>query len=119
MGIGYRKRINICVLTDGDGFEQRSEVTKTVWAEYKEQSVSPAFVGQQSITGRNYEFLIDYDSTLDIGFGYVIEYDNKVFTIKAIDRGHRIDVGRRSDYRFDPAEDGNYYRLLTVSEQSG
>ena len=122
MGVGYRKLINIVALAEQmgvDALEPVNNVNKQVYAEIKELSVSNGFVGQQAVVSRGYEFLIDYDSTLDIGFGYGLEYDNKGFTIKAIDRGHRLSSDNKFSYRFVPAEDGNYYRLLCESESYG
>ena len=122
MGVGYRKLVNITRPTEqmgSDSLEPIVEVTKQVYAELKELSVSNGFTGQQAVTTRGYEFLIDYDSTLSIDFGNGVEYDNKQFVIKAIDRVHRISTDNKYSYRVQPAEDGNYYRLLCESESYG
>lgn len=122
MGVGYRKLVNITRPTEqmgSDSLEPIVEVTKQVYAELKELSVSNGFTGQQAVTNRGYEFLIDYDSQLSIDFGNGVEYDNKQFVIKAIDRCHRISTDNKYSYRVQPAEDGNYYRLLCESESYG
>lgn len=123
MGVGYRKLINICSLGEQQGpdaLEQQTEVIKQVYAEFKELTVTNGFTGQQAITARSYEFLIDYDSELPLDYyGKLVEYDNKQFMVKAIDRCHRISTDNKYSYRVQPAEDGNYYRLLCESESYG
>lgn len=122
MGIGQRKLINICSKgeqTAINGPEPKTELIKQVWAEVKDLSIGNSFTGYQAATTRSYEFLIDYDSSLAVDFNNVIEYANRSFLIRAVERGDRESVKNKNSFRFLENQEGMYLKLTADCESYG
>ena len=122
MGVGQRKKIQIVEKAEQqgvDGIEPIYNLVKQLWAEVSDVSIGNNFNGQQSAVIREYEFLIDYDSTLSLDYEKIIEYTNYQFLIKSIERGDRLPASNKYGYRFIENQEGAYIRITAESESYG
>jgi head-tail adaptor len=119
MGIGVSRKVNIVVAsyqTGVDGVEPYSEQLGQVWAQINTISQTKSFDANKAAFKTSYEFLIRYDSALDISIRAMIEYNNRTYIIQSIDRVDRVRAEDKFASQLINNPEGKYWRIVATSQ---
>jgi head-tail adaptor len=118
MGIGVARKVNIVVASyqqGADGIEPLAEQIGQVWAQINTISQTKTFDANKAAFKTSYEFIIRYDSALDITVRSMIEYNNRTYIIQSIDRVDRVRAADKFASQLQNNPEGKYWRIVATS----
>jgi SPP1 family predicted phage head-tail adaptor len=119
MGIGVARKVKIVVVgqTEGvDGPDVTSEEVANLWAQINTISQSKGFDAGKANFKTSYEFLIRYDSGIEISIRCMIEYSNRFYSIQSIDRVDRVRAEDKYSSQLQNNPEGRYWRIVATSQ---
>jgi head-tail adaptor len=119
MGWGVGRVIKLVTMTEGqgvDGIEPMAEEVATLYAQVNTISQSRGFDANKANYKTSYEFLIRYDTTLDINVAIMIEYNNRRYSTQTIERVDRVRAKDKFASQVIVNPQGRYWRVVATSE---
>jgi len=119
MGIGVARKVKIVVVgqTEGvDGPDVTSDEVANLWAQINTISQSRGFDAGKANFKTSYEFLIRYDSAIEISIRCMIEYSNRFYSIQSIDRVDRVKAEDKFASQLQNNPEGRYWRIVATSQ---
>jgi SPP1 family predicted phage head-tail adaptor len=119
MGIGVARKVKIVVVgqTEGiDGPDVTSDEVANLWAQINTISQSRGFDAGKANFKTSYEFLIRYDSAIEISIRCMIEYSNRFYSIQSIDRVDRVRAEDKYASQLQNNPEGRYWRIVATSQ---
>jgi head-tail adaptor len=99
-----------------DGIEPMAEEVATLYAQVNTISQSRGFDANKANYKTSYEFLIRYDTTLDINVAIMIEYNNRRYSTQTIERVDRVRAKDKFSSQVIVNPQGRYWRVVATSE---
>lgn len=119
MGWGVGRLIKLVALTTSqgvDGIEPMAEEVATLYAQVNTVIQTRGFDANRANYKTAYEFLIRYDSTLDINVAIMIEYNNRRYSTQTIERVDRVRAKDKFASQIIVNPQGRYWRIVATSE---
>lgn len=119
MGWGVGRLIKLVALTEqqgADGIEPAAEEMANLYAQVNVVNQSRGFDANKANYKTSYEFLIRYDSTLDINVAVMIEYNNRRYSTQSIERVDRVRAKDKFASKVILNPQGRYWRIVAISE---
>lgn len=119
MGWGVGRLVKLVALTTSqgvDGIEPMTEEMANVYAQVNTISQSRGFDANKANYKTSYEFLIRYDTTLDINVAVMIEYNNRRYSTQTIERVDRVRARDKFASQVIVNPQGRYWRIVATSE---
>lgn len=119
MGWGVGRLVKIVALSEqqgADGIEPIAEEVANVYAQINTVSQTRGFDANKGNYKTSYEFLIRYDSTLDINIAVMIEYNNRRYSTQSIERVDRVRAKDKFASQIINNPEGRYWRIVATSE---
>lgn len=119
MGWGVGRLIKLVALTTSqgvDGIEPMAEEVATLYAQVNTVNQTRGFDANKANYKTAYEFLIRYDSTLDINVAVMIEYNNRRYSTQTIERVDRVRAKDKFASQIIVNPQGRYWRIVATSE---
>ena len=99
-----------------DGVEPTSVETSNIYAQVNTINQTRGFDANKANYKTQYEFLIRYDSTLDINVAIMIEYNNRRYSTQTIERVDRVRARDKFSSQLQNNPQGRYWRIVATSE---
>lgn len=119
MGWGIGRMIKLVALTTSqgvDGIEPMAEEIANVYAQVNTINQTRGFDANKANYKTAYEFLIRYDTTLDINVAIMIEYNNRRYSTQTIERVDRVRARDKFASQVIVNPQGRYWRIVATSE---
>lgn len=119
MGWGVGRMIKLVALTESqgaDGIEPMTEEMANLYAQVNVISQSKGFDANKANYKTSYEFLIRYDTTLDINVAIMIEFNNRRYSTQTIERVDRVRAKDKFASQVILNPQGRYWRIVATSE---
>lgn len=119
MGWGVGRVVKLVALTTSqgvDGIEPMTEEVATLYAQVNTVTQTRGFDANRANYKTAYEFLIRYDSTLDINVAVMIEYNNRRYSTQTIERVDRVRAKDKFASQIIVNPQGRYWRIVATSE---
>jgi SPP1 family predicted phage head-tail adaptor len=119
MGIGVARKVKIVVVgqTDGiDGPDVTADEVANLWAQINTITQTRGFDAGKANYKTSYEFLIRYDSAVNITIRCMIEYSNRFYSIQSIERVDRVRAENKFASQVLNNPEGKYWRIVATSQ---
>lgn len=119
MGWGVGRLVKLVALTTSqgvDGIEPMAEEMANVYAQVNTINQTRGFDANKANYKTAYEFLIRYDTTLDINVAVMIEYNNRRYSTQTIERVDRVRAKDKFASQVIVNPQGRYWRIVATSE---
>ena len=119
MGWGVGRVVKLVALTTSqgvDGIEPMATEVATLYAQVNTVTQTRGFDANKANYKTTYEFLIRYDSTLDINVAVMIEYNNRRYSTQTIERVDRVRAKDKFASQIIRNQSGRYWRIVATSE---
>ena len=119
MGVGVARKVKIVMSSEQvgvDGIEPLNEEVANIWAQINTVSQSRGFDANKANYKTSYEFLIRYDSAIEISIRTMIEYSNRFYSIQSIERVDRVRATDKFASQLQNNPEGKYWRIVATSE---
>lgn len=119
MGWGYAEKIKLVALSTQqgvDGIEPIATETANIYAQVTTINQNRGFDANRGNYKTQYQFLIYYDSAIDINIAIMIEYNNRRYSTQSIERVDIIKANNRYSNQTTVNPNGRYWRIVATSE---